>query len=77
VIVLIQVGKSSWVDPDAIQAVKWNSARTCPELLLSGNATILAYDFQNKMADTNENREKQTLKLLAHLHTSLLARVTK
>jgi hypothetical protein len=62
---LIQVGKSSWVDPDAIQAIEWNDLMDCPTLLLSGQQRVNAYNFKNlASAETPSNAEAGTIALL-------------
>jgi hypothetical protein len=68
---LVQVGKSTWVDPDAIQAIQWNQMSNCPTLLLGGQQRVNAYDFKDMAsAETPNNTEACTNALLAHLRTA-------
>lgn len=72
---LVQVGKSTWVDPDTIQAVEWNQMSDCPTLLLSGPQRVNAYNFKN-LASTAvpNNAEACTNALLAWLKKAATVR---
>jgi|NGEPerStandDraft_6_1074524.scaffolds.fasta_scaffold318475_2 hypothetical protein len=66
---LVQVGKSAWVDPDAIQAIEWSNFYDCPMLLLSGQQrSVNATNFKNlASAAVTNNAEACTNALLAWL----------
>lgn len=71
---LVQVGKSTWVDPDAIQAIQWNEMSNCPTLLLSGQQRVNAYNFKDlASAETPNNAEACTNALLTHLRMAAVA----
>ncbi len=63
--VLVQVGKSTWVDPEAIQAIEWSPFSDCPKLLLSSGLYVLATNFKDTAyPSTSSNHEYLTAALL-------------
>ena len=60
---LMQVGKSTWVDPEAIQAIEWSSFSHCPKILLENGLYILATNFKHR-TDFTPDEEEYTNKLL-------------
>jgi hypothetical protein len=74
---LVQVGKSTWVDPDAIQAVEWSGFGQCPKLFLSGGNCVLASNFKDMAsAAVANNAEAGTNALLAWLRQADIKRNT-
>ena len=72
---LVQVGKSTWVNPDAIQAVEWSGYYDCPKILLDGHAYIHATSFKDMAsAETPNNAEACTNALLARLQKAVITR---
>ena len=68
---LVQVGKSTWVDPDAIQAIEWNQMSDCPTLLLGGQQRVNAYNFKHMAsAETPNDAEAGTTRRPARTHSS-------
>jgi len=61
---LIQVGKTLWVDPDAIEAINWNYMLRCPTIILRNGQHIYAAKFKDKGLD---NEETCTNELLAFI----------
>ena len=66
---LVQIGRSTWVDPDAIQAIEWGGYYDCPQLILEGQQRpVNATNFKNMAsAETPNNAEACTNALLAWL----------
>ena len=74
---LVQVGRSTWVDPDAIQAIEWNPLMNCPMLLLNGKQHVNATDFKDRAsAAVPSNAEAGTNALLALLKQADIKRNT-
>jgi hypothetical protein len=72
---LVQVGKSTWVDPDTIQAIEWNQMSDCPTLLLGGQQRVNAYNFKHMAsAATPNDAEAGTNALLAWLQKAVITR---
>lgn len=72
---LVQVGKSTWVDPDAIQAIEWNQMSEYPMLILSSGRSINAPAFKDMAsAAITSNAEAGTKALLALLQQAHLKR---
>jgi hypothetical protein len=72
---LAQVGKSTWVDPDAIQAIEWDGYYDCPRLLLSGQHRVNATNFKDMAsAEVPNNAEACTSALLAWLQQADITR---
>ena len=44
---LLQVGETTWVDPETIQAIEWSEMSQCPKLLLSSGRYVLAISFKD------------------------------
>jgi hypothetical protein len=62
---LIQVGATTWVDPDTIQAIEWSAyLGHCPKLLLASGQ----YVYASKWRDVDDaNGEAKTGELIAWL----------
>jgi hypothetical protein len=67
-IFLVQVGKATWVAPDAIKAIEWSGHYDCPKILLDSQQYVYATDFRDKAsAATPNNAEACTNALLTFL----------
>lgn len=72
---LVQVGKATWVNPDAIKAIEWGSFYECPKILLDGQQYVNATNFKDMAsAETPNNGEACTNALLARLAKAVNAR---
>jgi hypothetical protein len=43
---LVQVGETTWVDPEAIQAIEWSDWMSSPKILLDNGLHVLATSFK-------------------------------
>lgn len=53
---LVQVGKATWVDPATIEAIEWGGMYECPMIILSSGQHVHATHFKdlaNAEANTN------------------------
>jgi hypothetical protein len=71
----VQVGKATWVDPDAIQAIEWSPFSNCPKILLENGLYVLATNFKDMAsAAVTSNAEAGTNALLTWLRQADIKR---
>ena len=61
---LLQVGATTWVDPDDIRAVEWAAYGDCPRIYLGGTVRVSATKFKR---EGNETAEELTDALIASI----------
>ena len=69
----IQVGRATWVNPDAITAIEWSGYHECPKILLGDQQYVNASAFKDlASAETPNNAEACTNALLKRLNEGWL-----
>jgi hypothetical protein len=68
--VLMQVGPSSWVDPETIQAIEWGPYSACPTIII-GTVRVSARKFKCYHDALLDTPEKCTDALIALIKVAL------